>query len=242
MHRSMIVPLLLTLWVTPACTGAIHPVQGSGQAATEQRPVHNFQQIILRLPADVTLKQGNQERLVIKADDNLLPMIRTEVNHGQLIIQSQPGALSTSQPIKLLITLKHLNRLELSGSSTVELSKLQTERLTVESSGATKLSIYQLEAQELDVTATGTSEARLAGRVKTQSIDLSGTGTYQAAKLECDRAITQITGAGEATLWVKQQLDVDLAGVGSVRYYGNPQVNPDISGAGSVKPLGITPP
>jgi hypothetical protein len=47
-----------------------------------------------------------------------------------------------------------------------------------------------------------------------------------------------ITGAGSATVWVTDDLEVSLAGVGSVEYYGCPAGHRNASGLGRVRLLG----
>ena len=71
-----------------------------------------------------------------------------------------------------------------------------------------------------------------------QEIELSSVGTYSAGGLESARARIALSGAGTATLWVTEELDVDISGVGSVDYYGDPVVAPEISGLGRLNPLG----
>jgi hypothetical protein len=43
---------------------------------------------------------------------------------------------------------------------------------------------------------------------------------------------------GSASVWVKENLAVNLSGVGSVEYYGEPQVTEKKTGLGSLKSLG----
>jgi len=52
------------------------------------------------------------------------------------------------------------------------------------------------------------------------------------------RASVDLRGAGHATVWAVEDLDVAISGLGSVEYYGTPTVKKSVSGLGSVASLG----
>jgi len=66
---------------------------------------------------------------------------------------------------------------------------------------------------------------------------MSGAGSYSAPKLESRRASVDLRGAGHATVWAVEDLDVTIRGLGSVEYYGSPTVKKNVSGLGSVTSL-----
>jgi hypothetical protein len=74
--------------------------------------------------------------------------------------------------------------------------------------------------------------------VAEQTVTISRAGSYNAPKLESQRAKATLTGLGSATVWTVEELDGTIRGLGSVSYYGTPKVRQEISGAGSVKSLG----
>jgi hypothetical protein len=78
----------------------------------------------------------------------------------------------------------------------------------------------------------------LAGQVTRQEATVNGVGSYRAGDLNSQVAKIAVNGAGGATLWARESLDVRIAGVGGVSYYGNPQVTKDITGVGVFRSLG----
>ena len=62
--------------------------KGSGAVKEETRAVAGFTRLVLALPATVALTQGATESLAISADDNLLPLLRTRVENGELAIDA----------------------------------------------------------------------------------------------------------------------------------------------------------
>ena len=71
-----------------------------------------------------------------------------------------------------------------------------------------------------------------------QRIAISGAGSYKAPKLESRRTSVDLRGAGQATVWAVEDLDVAIKGLGSVEYYGTPTVKKSISGFGTVTSQG----
>ena len=59
--------------------GGFTRVSGSGKLQTEARKVSGFQAIALRSSMKLVLRQGAREGVELRADDNLLPLIETQV-------------------------------------------------------------------------------------------------------------------------------------------------------------------
>jgi hypothetical protein len=105
-------------------------------------------------------------------------------------------------------------------------------------SGAGKIEIDSIESTSLKVVVSGTGSVDVSGTVDTPEIEIDGLGDYNALDLESQDATLIISGAGDADLWVNENLDVTISGAGSVSYYGDPQVSQNISGLGKVNRRG----
>jgi hypothetical protein len=233
----ILIPLVGMLLLTACSMGVIN---GSGNIRSEARPVGDFSAVNFSGFGEMTLVQGESNALTIETDDNLLPYIKTRVSQGTLTISFDDGLslLRPSDSIRYKLSVKTLNAFDLSGAGTVESSKLSTDQLTLTESGAGKLKIHHLAASKLIVDMSGAGTMELAGKVASQTVEMSGLGGYQAGDLSSQRAKVSLSGAGEMTVWVSEQLEVDLSGAGRVNYYGSPQTNQSSSGIGSVHRLG----
>src|ERR671937_185417 len=87
---------LLVLAVAPGCYVAgmpfvSPPIKGSGHVVEEARTIGEFTGIEVHgvVAADVTA--GEAPSLKLSGDDNLLPLIITEVQDGRLIIRTRPN-------------------------------------------------------------------------------------------------------------------------------------------------------
>ena len=219
-------------------------ITGSGRVTSEARPVGDIHSVVLAGLGDVILQEGATPALTIEAEDNLLPLITSDVRNGTLRLGFDRAAwqdtIRPTQPIRFLLTLPTLTAFDLAGSGSLQAATVRTDQLTLRLTGDGDLTIDQLEAVSLDVRLDGAGDITLAGTVTAQTVALSGTGQYQAGDLES--ATTQITlsGAGDAVVWVRDDLSVLISGAGTVSYWGQPAVSRrDITGAGDVNPMGV---
>jgi hypothetical protein len=220
----------------------------TGNRVTESREVSNFDRVFLRDYGELVITQGEQESLTIETHPDILPQIKTEVKNGELVIKIGGSwldklghALSTSltrQPIKYDLTVKKLTGLEIAGAVRVNASDIETDRLALKLGGAGQVNIGALSAEVLEVDLPGAGAINISGKVGKQRIAISGAGSYSAPKLESRRASVDLRGAGQATIWVVEDLDVAIRGLGSVEYYGTPTVKKSVSGLGTVTRLG----
>lgn len=213
-------------------------VEGSGQVVTENRPVSDFHQVALGGSGELTLTQGAEETLTIEADDNLLPLIKSEVSNGHLWIGTREVNLRPTKRIRYHLQVKNLDGLNLSGSLNAQAKNLKTEHLDMGISGSGNIRIDHLEAKRLSCHVSGSGNFTLAGKVDEQSIQISGSGNQQAGDLKCREAEVAIAGSGHAELWVEKQLNVSISGSGSVDYYGKPQADIHTAGSGRAHSLG----
>jgi len=215
---------------------------------TESREVSNFDRVFLRDYGELVITQDEEESLTIEAHPDILPKIKTEVKDGRLVIKISGSwldklgdALSTSftrQVIKYNLTVKKLIGLEITGAVSAKASNLETDRLALKLSGAGQVNIEALSAEVLEVDMPGACAINVSGKVGEQRIVLSGAGSYKAPKLESKRASVDLRGAGKATVWAVEDLDVAIRGIGSVEYYGTPTVKKSVAGIGTVTSLG----
>jgi hypothetical protein len=236
MRIVFVVPLLA---LAASLTGCInmpgwHTVEGSGNLITQTREVNGFDQVAVSGSGQLILSQGQEESLSIEADDNLLPLIESEVVHGHLSIGPRNVNLRPTQTIVYRLKVKRLSALSLSGSVRAEAVSLRSDRLSLHLSGSGKVHIDQLDAETLQTHISGSGSTSASGRVNGQEVSISGSGNHHAANLKSSRATARISGSGHAWLWVTDSLNTHISGSGRVEYRGTPRVDSHVSGSGRV--------
>jgi hypothetical protein len=225
--------------VDPNLGGA---VAGSGDVKTEERQVSGFDTLEIDYPAEITVRQGTSESVVIEADDNLLPQLSTEVRNGTLEFKNSERRWSErvnpSATVQVTITVLDLNRISFPGAGKMHIESLETDSLEFSVSGAGDIELIDLNAETLEVSLSGAGNFYADGTADNLQLRISGLGNFKGNELESQSAEIRISGAGSATVWVQSQLDASISGAGSVNYYGNPDVSKNISGVGSVTKVG----
>jgi hypothetical protein len=102
-------------------------ITGSGNVITENRPLSGFDRVEMEMNGDLEIQQGPAESLTVSAEDNLLPLLITDVSGGKLTIRFIPGAnVRATKPIQIALAVKNLQALELSSSGKVMVRPLTT--------------------------------------------------------------------------------------------------------------------
>lgn len=210
---SLLAPLLVIALLALAGCGS--GVRGSGTVKTETRSVSGFTNVSLTGIGTLNIRQTGTESLSITAEDNLLPLLTSDVSNGTLTLGIKQGqSIAPTKNIVYTLTVKTLNGLSISGASNVNIQGLSTNALSV--------------------TISGLAQVSVSGRAQSQTVRLSGAGAYQGRNLQTATTQLSVSGAGNATISASQTLDVTISGAGNVTYYGSPQVTQSISGAGKV--------
>jgi Putative auto-transporter adhesin, head GIN domain len=189
---------------------------GSGQISSEPRQVSGFTKVELTGNGELTIEQTGTESLTISAAENILPRVSSEVSGDTLVLGPERIIqILPSKPITYALTVKDLTGLAISGSGSVNVSKLATPSLSSKISGSGTM------------TANGTAD--------NQDLDLSGSGRYRAEQLIGKRVKVAISGSGSADVHATEVLDIQMSGSGTLSYTGNPpQITQEISGSGKV--------
>lgn len=216
--------------------------RGSGNVVSETREVQDVLSISISLPADVLIQQGKTESLKIEAEDNLMPQLSTEIEMGTLVIKNKVSnwneRVNPSKPVRITITVKDLHSLDLSGTGTTRIEKLDTQDLSVKISGTGDLTITQLTASKLDCRLSGAGSVTASGTANNLQLVISGVGSFDGAELVNKNADARISGAGSATVHPADSLSAEISGTGSIDYFGSPSLTKHISGLGSVDKIG----
>ena len=190
-------------------------VRGSGNLKTESRTVSGFTAVDLSGNGHLTIEQTGTESLTIEAEDNILPLLTSDVSNGTLRLGEKDNTnILTTKTITYRLTVRDLNDLTVSGSGEVTAPSISVSKF--------------------NVTLSGSGSITLGGTTDSQAVTISGSGRYDAAKLASKSVTIDISGSGTAVVMPSDTLNATISGSGSVEYIGNPTVNQKISGSGRI--------
>ncbi len=208
-------------------------ITGSGNVITENRPVGNFSRVHMEIPGNLEIRQGSSESLTVSGEDNILPVLITNVSGGQLTIRFKPSTnVQANQPLQISLTVKNLAELEVSSHAKVTVKPITTGdfRLTLSSSGTVEFD--ELQAGQITATLSSSGDITLKGSARQLNLRVSSSGSFQAGDLRVQEADVRLSSSGEVTVWVVDNLRVNISSSGDVVYYGSPSVNKTITSSG----------
>jgi hypothetical protein len=209
---------------------------GSGRIVKETREVKSFDAIEASGAFHIYLSQGDEESLVLEADDNLMQYIETSVRGGKLYLETQ-GMGIRSATMRAHITVRDIEEIKASGAVKITgETPIDFNRLKISVGGAADIDM-EVFGDLMEVKVNGAGKIYLTGEVEKMSIKLSGASKLKAETLYTRFMDVDISGAGSANVNVEEVLDAKISGAGNVRYIGDPKVHSKISGAGKVRRL-----
>ena len=213
-------------------------VRGSGTPIEETRILSGYSGLVLNAPIDVTLKAGSTERVTLRADDNILPLIETKVVDDRLEIGTRSGvSFSTRHPLKATVEFKQLNAIRMKGSGDMRADVIKAPVLELVVGGSGDVTIDRVEVDVLGISVAGSGNVTASGRAKRVGVVVEGSGDVDVAGVEARQAAVRVRGSGDVKVDAAEHLEVDVSGSGDVRYRGLPQVKKKVRGSGSVEPL-----
>jgi Putative auto-transporter adhesin, head GIN domain len=210
------VAVVMSLLAVTGCddiVGGAVGVRGSGKTVTESRDVSGFDEIAVLGSGVVVVTVDGTESLVVEAEDNIMPLLRTEVRNGRLELGPKQS-ISPTEEIRYTISAASLEGVSISGSGDI--------------------SATGVDSKSFSVAITGSGHIVPTGTTGDLAVDISGSGNFEGAGLEARIGEVTISGSGSAAVNVTDTLDVTIAGSGGVSYSGTPSLTTSISGSGDV--------
>ncbi|RMD51530.1 MAG: DUF2807 domain-containing protein [Ignavibacteria bacterium] len=190
-------------------------VRGNGNVVVKERKLSGFEKVDVSGIFHVKIVSGEDFGVKVRAEENLLKYIKTEVEGKTLVIYTKRN-LSPRKNLQLKITLPELKSIESSGVNKILAKNISTEKFNVDLSGAGKIV--------------------LMGECDRFFADISGASNLEAKEFKCNSVNVDVSGASHAIVFAGSSLIIDASGASSVKYYGDPdKVVTDVSGVSSVK-------
>lgn len=217
MKRITLVALLCLSACGDSATSSSNQTVGSGFVVTESRSVSGFTSLSVSGVGEVILESTGTESLTVTAEDNILPMLQSEVQNGVLTLGPRPNSnLSPTRGIDYRVTYRQLTFVLASGVTVIKATDIETDSFTS--------------------TASGVSVIRLSGTADRQAILLSGTSSFDGESLRTRITSVSISGVSNAVVNASERLEGEMSGSSTLEYVGNPVVAVSLSGTATVRP------
>jgi hypothetical protein len=210
-----------------------------GSITSESRPVSGFTGITLDIHADVAISQDNNFEVTIEARQEILDQIITEKKGDNLVIKNKDPKwhMSGENPIRITIHMPKLNAIELNGSGNITArTDFSTDKMKLEVNGSGNVKMMGISASSFMAEINGSGNVdHVSGKINDASFAVNGPGNINAENLSGKTVRAMISGSGDISVGVSDELNVDIAGSGNVYYKGSPaSIKKNIVGSGGV--------
>ncbi len=226
----------------------------------ETRQVSTFTKVAFRVPGKLLLKQGNEQKVEIEGDKDVLEKIETKVEGNKLSIGTENRwnnwNWGSEDRITVYITMKDIEGLSVSGSGDlVGQGKITAGNLSLAVSGSGSLEIEADATGDLRADVSGSGDLSFKGKGKSLDSNISGSGKVVIAAAISGTADVSVSGSGKmeasgtaneikttisgsgkvlaANLEV-DKCEVRISGSGDVEINVKSDLDANISGSGSV--------
>jgi|GEM_PF-1594509 len=211
MYRAIkISTMALTGLFLSACTfgtnGDRVPDSKRVQARLAERvmDVEAFQKIEIRVSSHVTIRQGQDLKLVVRTQEDHFEHLDIDSQDGKLVIDHIGDHSGHSRHNMIDITLPDLESLYTSGSIEAFISDLDVDRVSIQHDGI--------------------GDIRISGRCVDAGYRFSGVGDLRAYDMICENVRVSIDGIGDAQVFASNTIRIEGNGIGDIDVRGGPQV------------------
>ena len=212
-------------------------IKGNGTIITKTRTVSDYDKISVAGSFDVKLFKGKEGTITVKADENLMEYIITEVKNGDLEIHIKKGFnVSTTKTINITVPFETINAISLAGSGAITSKDvIDSSDLTLKLAGSGNMAL-NVSSKKLATSIAGSGNMNLEGDSNKFECEITGSGNVNGYKLKSLIATVKITGSGIIKINAVNAIHAKSVGSGNIYYSGNPSIEKTTSvGSGSIK-------
>lgn len=231
MKNKVVILISLSLALLTSCIFIGPSKKGNGHVVEQTRKISSFDKIKVSRGMNVYISQGNEIHVVVKADENLLDVIRTEVdNHTLKISATENIRRATSK--KVYVTLPEIYAVTaVAGSNVFSENVLHSEQLEVSSSAGSNIKL-EVDSDELTTSASAGSNIKLEGKAKSFTGKASSGANIKAEELTTADCNARASSGANLWITVTETLEAKANSGGNVIYFGQPKTNNSESSSG----------
>ncbi|MBZ4035006.1 DUF2807 domain-containing protein [Flavobacterium sp. 17A] len=236
MKRSIL--LLACIMLLSVSSNAQSKINGNGKVITQTRTTGDYDGIKVAGFFDVDLVAGKEGKITIKGEENLLPLIKVEVEGNELKVYVEKGTqirTSMGKKIEMTIPFEKISALTLSGSGDVRTkNKITSDNFSAKLSGSGNFDL-DVDSKSLDLALSGSGDVALKGKADSFTSKISGSGNVNASNLKSKTADVTVSGSGNSVVSCDTSITGRVSGSGNIKYLGNPEKRDvKVSGSGKI--------
>tara|TARA_R110002124_G_scaffold79337_7_gene211096 strand:+ start:14015 stop:14677 length:663 start_codon:yes stop_codon:yes gene_type:complete len=213
----------------------ISSVTGNRNVITETRKINDdFTKIEVGQGIQLYITQDDNLSLVVKADENLHKLIRTEVKNGVLKISSKRN-IRRAKSKKIYLSAPNINAIKAtSGSDVVTENTIKADIFEAHVSSGADARI-DVNADTVNSSSSSGADLRIKGTANYYTAKASSGASIRAYGLESKNATVKVSSGADIDVHATESLTAKASSGGDIDYRGNPKnVDKKKSSGGSI--------
>jgi hypothetical protein len=211
-------------------------VKGSGNVTTVNRPVTGeFTNIEVSHGIDVEVTQSDTKSIQVKADDNIIEFITTDIIDGTLKIAMEKSVKNTKSKT-VFVSLPNIESLRTSsGASIKSKNTLVVSSLETKASSGSEIKLT-VEAERLTCDSSSGSEIEVKGKALKLEAESSSGSDIEADELLTNDVTAKSSSGSSIDVHPILSLDAKASSGSDIKYHNTPKtVTKVTSSGGSVR-------
>jgi len=217
---------------------SIDGIQGEGPVKDKEiTNLSDFDSVIISRGLTVELTPGNENKAVIKADENLLDIIKVTVEDNKLLITSDKN-IRKAKSKKVLLTFKNIEKLEInSGCNVTNKGFIKTKNLTITVHSGAHANL-NTKSDFLIGEAHSGSKLDLEGFTNNANFQAHSGASLQAKNLKSKTVTAEAHSGASLKAFASESIKANAHSGARIRFAGNPtKVSKSSHSGGSVSKI-----
>ncbi len=208
-------------------------VRGLGDPVIRTLELNAFNAIHLSSSQGVTLSQGVEQRIEIKAPENIIKLLNTSVKNNTWEISFEECVRAGT--IEINITTPSIESITITGSGNIKsLNNLNVNQMSISIAGSGNAELM-LNAREIITNISGSGNIKLSGSATNHKAHVVGSGDIKASDFITVVTNITIAGSGDASVHATELLEASIIGSGDIEYKDTgARIVTEITGSGDI--------
>jgi hypothetical protein len=227
--------LFIATLTTSCMLDGISSVTGNRNVITETRKINDdFTKVEVGQGIQLYITQDNDLSLVVKADENLHKLIRTEVNNGVLRISSKRN-IRRAKSKKIYLSAPNINGIKAtSGSDVITENTIKAAVFEVHVNSGADAKI-DVNADTVNSSASSGADLRIKGTANYFTTKATSGSSIRAYGLESKNVTAKVSSGADIDVFAIESLTAKASSGGDIDYRGNPKrIDKKKSSGGSI--------
>ena len=206
---------------------------GNGQVVEDDREItEEFTEVYASEGLDVFVTQGDEFKILVEADDNVIDLIGTDIKDGRLKIHCIENIGRATKNI--YVSLPEITSLRSSSGADLEAQNvIEAEHLTLDASSGSDIDL-EVVAQEINASTSSGADITITGTTDVLHADASSGSDIRASNLKAKTCNANASSGADIDVNVSESLVADASSGADISYTGHPHLTTSKSVSGSV--------